>query len=178
MTIDTSAALGTVEQVLSGGGYSNVQLGVAPFPKLSASSTGGVEPAGNGLWISAKSSAAKRAAAWQYISFLDSTSSQADWSTATGYVPLRKTSADSAQVQALWAKDPAWKVAYTQLTQGVQSPATAGPVVGPFNDVHQAIADAEASTFVNGTLPAAALNAAASKSNQIITDYNSRLGVN
>jgi len=176
MTIDTSAALGTVEQVLGTGAYPNVDLGVAPFPKLAANSTGGVEPGGNGLWISKKSSAAQRAAAWSYIAFLDSTASQATWATATGYVPLRKTSAASPSVQALWTKDPRWKVAYTQLTVGVQTAATAGAVVGPFNDVHQAIADAEASMFVSNVAPAVALNSAATKADQVIADYNSRLG--
>jgi len=177
MTIDTSAALGTVQQLLATGQYPNVELGVAPFPKLSAASIGGVEPGGNGLWISKHSSAAKRAAAWTYIAYLDSTASQVAWSAGTGYVPLRKSSAASTTIQDLWTQNPAFKVAYTQLTKGVQSAATAGAVVGPFNDVHAAIADAEASMFVSGVGPAKALAQAAFKSNQIIASYNSRLGV-
>lgn len=178
MTIDTSAALGTVEQVLATGAYPNVDLGVAPFPVYSSSVKGGVQPAGNGLWISAKSSAAKRAAAWEYISYLDSTASMATWSVATGYIPIRTSSANSAVVQQLWAKDPNWKVAYNQLTQGVNSAATAGAVVGPFNAVHQAMADAEASMFVEHTSPQTALSTAASTANAAISDYNHRLGVN
>ena len=177
MTIDTSAALGTVEQVLSGGTYPNVELGVAPFPVYSSSIQGGVQPAGNGLWISAKSSAAKRAAAWEYISFLDSTQSMATWSVSTGYIPIRTSSANSAEVQALWTKDPKWKIAYDQLTKGVADAATAGPVIGPFNAVHQAVGEAEGSMFVNHVAPKTALSTAASKSDAAISDYNQRLGV-
>ena len=177
MTIDTSAALGTVEQVLSGGGYPNVDVGVAPFPVYSKSVKGGVEPGGQGMWISSKSSAAKRAAAWEYISFLNSTASVATWSVSTGYIPYRTSSANSAEVQALWSKDPKWKVAYNQLTQGVQDPATAGAVVGPFNAVHQAVTDGESSMFVDHVSPKSALSTAASKANAAISDYNQRLGV-
>ena len=177
MTIDTSAALGTVEQVLSSGAYPNVDVGVAPFPVYSSSVKGGIQPGGQGMWISSKSSAAKRAAAWEYISFLDSSSSVATWSVATGYTPYRTSSAKSAEVQALWTKDPMWKVAYNQLTQGVQDAATSGAVVGPFNAVHQAVTDAESSMFVDHVSPKTALSTAASKANAAISDYNQRLGV-
>jgi sn-glycerol 3-phosphate transport system substrate-binding protein len=176
MAIDTSAALGTVEQVLSTGQYPNVELGVAPFPVYSTSIKGGIQPAGNGLWISAKSSAAKRAAAWEYISFLDSSASMATWAVSTGYIPIRTTSASSAAVQALWAKDPSWKVAYNQLQGGVNDAATSGAVIGPFNDVHQAVTDAESSMFVNHVAPKTALATAASKADAAISSYNQRLG--
>ena len=101
----------------------------------------------------------------------------ATWSVSTGYIPYRTSSANSAEVQALWSKDPKWKVAYNQLTQGVQDPATAGAVVGPFNAVHQAVTDGESSMFVDHVSPKSALSTAASKANAAISDYNQRLGV-
>jgi sn-glycerol 3-phosphate transport system substrate-binding protein len=178
MTIDTSAAQGTIQQLLATGQYPNVDVGVAPMPKVfTTSSKGGVEPGGNGLWISKRSTPAKQAAAWQYEAFLLSASTQAAWSAGTGYIPLRTSAAKSPSIQALWAKTPGFSVAYTQLTKGTQDYATAGAVIGPFEDVNGAIANAEASIFVKNVAPKTALNAAVAASNGIIAAYNKRLGV-
>ena len=177
MTIDTSAALGTIEQLLASGQYPNVQLGVAPFPKLASNSTGGVETGGNALWISKKSGATKIAAAWQYITWMLSTANNAAWAAATGYVPIRTSSADSKVIQDLWASKPEFKVAYTQLTKGAQDAATAGAVIGPFEDVHAAIAAAESSMFIDKVSPKDALAAAAKSADAVIAKYNQRLGV-
>ena len=178
MTIDTSAAQGTIQQLLATGQYPNVDVGVAPMPKVfTTSSKGGIEPGGNGLWISKRSTPAKQAAAWQYEAFLLSSGTQAAWSAGTGYIPLRTSAAKSSTIQALWAKDPGFSVAYTQLTKGTQDYATAGAVIGPFEDVNGAIANAEASIFVKNVAPKTALNAAVAASNGIIAAYNKRLGV-
>jgi sn-glycerol 3-phosphate transport system substrate-binding protein len=177
MAIDTSAALGTIQQLLATGQYPNVQLGVDRFPKVAASSVGGVEPAGSALWISKRSSAAKQAAAWEYAAFLDSTDSQATWSVGTGYMPLRTSSAQTSLVQAYWAKNPGFEVAYTQLIDGPQSYASSGGVLGPYDDVRTAIASAEASMFVNNEPPPSAIASASSATNTLIQNYNQRLGV-
>jgi len=177
MTIDTSAALGTIQQLLASGQYPNVELGVGAFPKFAADSKGGVEPGGSALWISKKSSAAKQAAAWEFVAFLDSTDSQATWSAGTGYIPLRTSSAQNSLIQNLWAKNPAFKVAYTQLTGGLQSFGTAGGALGPYDDVRIAIANAEASMFVHGVSPTAAIANASTAANNLIQTYNQRLGV-
>jgi sn-glycerol 3-phosphate transport system substrate-binding protein len=174
MTVDTSAALGTIQQLLSQ--YPNVKLGVAPLPTVQATPTGGVEPGGSALWISKKSAPAVQAAAWEFIAFLDSTTSQATWSAGTGYIPLRTSSAQSATIQSLWATSPQFKVAYTQLISGVLSPATAGAVLGPYDTVRTAIVNAENSMFVNGVAPAKALSQAQAASNALITTYNQRVG--
>ena len=177
MTIDTSAALGTIDQLLATGQYPNVDVGVAPIPAVTANAKGGVPPGGNGLWISKRSTPAKQAAAWQYIAYLDSATSQAAWSAATGYIPLRTAAANSTTIKALWAKNPGYSVAYKELTTGPQNYATAGAVVGPFDDVNTAVANAEASLFVSGTAPKTALSQAQANATKIIQAYNQRLGL-
>jgi sn-glycerol 3-phosphate transport system substrate-binding protein len=174
MTVDTSAALGTIEELLSQ--YPNVQLGVSHLPTLQASPTGGVEPGGSALWISKRASAAEQAASWEYVAFLDSTSSQTTWSAGTGYIPLRTSSADSPTIQKLWATSPQFEVAYTQLTSGIESPATAGGVLGPYDDVRTAIVEAEESMFTNGVSPTAALARAKAATDMLIANYNQRIG--
>ena len=174
MSIDTSASLGTIVSLISQ--YPNLQLGVAPLPSVQNTPTGGVEPAGSALWISKKSSPAEQAAAWEYISFMDSATSQATWSVSTGYVPLRTAAAQSATVQNAWAKEPGFKVAYTQLTSGAVSPASAGGLVGPYDSVRTAIQDAENSMFVHNVSPSTALAAAQVAATKVISDYNQRFG--
>jgi sn-glycerol 3-phosphate transport system substrate-binding protein len=176
MTIDTSAALGTIQSLLATGQYPNVKLGVAPFPTAVANATGGVQPGGSALWISSKSSPAKEAAAWEFVTFLDNTASQATWAAGTGYIPLRTSSANTPTIQKLWATNPQFKVAYTQLVGGAATYASAGAVLGSFDDVRTAIATAEATMFLGKESPSAAVTMAANSSNALISNYNQRIG--
>lgn len=177
MTIDTSAALGTIATLLNNGQYPNVTLGVGSFPVLTTKSKGGVEPGGSGLYISNRVPAAQQAAAWQYVTFLDTPASQATWAAGTGYIPIRKASAKTATIQKLWATNPGFKVAYQQLVGGATTPATAGAVIGPFPTVRTDELTAEKDMYTNGMSPAKALAALTRTVNSTLASYNERLGV-
>jgi sn-glycerol 3-phosphate transport system substrate-binding protein len=177
MTIETSAALGTVTQLLSGGQYANVKLGIGPFPVYSSSVKGGIEPGGSGVYISNKVPAIDQAASWQYLAYICNTQSQATWAAGTGYIPVRKSSAQTATVQHLWTTNPGYKVAYNEINNGVNSPATSGSVIGPYADVRTDVANAEISMYTNGVSAANAVKAAEQSVNTTISSYNSRLGV-
>jgi sn-glycerol 3-phosphate transport system substrate-binding protein len=176
MTIETSAALGAVTQIAGGGKYASVKLGEGPFPVFSASMQGGIEPGGSGVYISKKVPALDQAASWQYLSYLMSTQSQATWAAGTGYIPVRKSSAQTATVQHLWATDPGYKVAYNEVSGGVNTPATTGSIIGPYADVRTDVLNAEVSMYTQGVKPAAAIKTAEQNVNNTISDYNSRLG--
>ncbi len=176
MTIDTSAVLSTVYTVLASGQYPNVKLGVAPLPVYSTKVKGGIEPGGSALYIPNRIPKLDQAAAWDFISFLDSATSQATWAAGTGYIPIRKSAAKSATVQSLWQQKPGFKVSYEQLVSGVVTPATAGAALGPYPQVRQVELTSEESMFHQGTSPAKALSSAASKINQILAQYNQRVG--
>ena len=68
MTIDSSATLGTITQVLAGGEGGGVELGVGPMPGPAGG--GGVLVGGGALYMVKQSSAEKKAAVWKYIKFL------------------------------------------------------------------------------------------------------------
>jgi sn-glycerol 3-phosphate transport system substrate-binding protein len=139
------------------------------------SGTGGVTVQGGALWIVSKSSPEKQAAAWQFLKFLDSPASQATWAVGTGYLPIVKKAAGSAQVKDFWAQNPGYEVAYDQLLKGVNSPATAGAVIGAYKAVDDAVRDAENSMFLNGKSPDTAVKDAASAATSAIADYNQRV---
>ena len=177
MTIETSAALGTVTQLLNSGQYSSVKLGIGPFPIYSSSVQGGIEPGGSGVYISKRVPALQQAAAWMYLSYLCNTQSQATWAAGTGYIPVRKSSAQTATVQHLWLTNPGYKVAYNEINNGVNSPATSGSVIGPYADVRTDVLNAEISMYTGGVSPSKAVSTAESNVNSTISQYNDRLGV-
>ncbi len=176
MAFETSAALGTIKLLLSGGNAPDVELGVAPFPSLGPKK-GGVAVSGGELFMVNKSSPAKQAAAWQFLKFLDSTDSLTTWAIGTGYLPIRKSSADSAAMQQYWQQNPEFKVAYDQLANGPNTIPTSGSVIGNYTGVRDAMRDAENSMFLNGTDPKTALRDAAKNATAAMQDYNAKLGL-
>ncbi len=174
MSIDTTATLGTITQLLSSGQYPNVDLGVAPMP--GPTGLGGVLVGGAALYISNKSSPEKQAASWQFLKFLDTAENQANFAAATGYVPIRRSSITFPAIQQQWAKTPGYKVAYDQLVTGVNNVATAGPVIGDYLGVRSAVRNAEESMFTGGTNPDSALSSALRNANAAISAYNARVG--
>ena len=174
MTVDSSAALGTISQVMASGDGGGVSLGVGPMPGPKGS--GGVLVGGAALYVPKASSPEKQAAAWDLIKFLVSSKSQSEWAAATGYVPLRKSAARTAAIQKLWADSPGYKVAYDQLVGGVENTATAGPVVGPYQEVRDIVLAAEQRMFTENLTPKAALARAAKEANRALADYNARVG--
>jgi sn-glycerol 3-phosphate transport system substrate-binding protein len=175
MTIDTSAALGTVTQLLAGGKYANVKMGIGAFPVYSSSVKGGIEPGGGGVFISNKVPALDQAASWQWLTYLMNTQSVATWAAGTGYIPVRKSSTQTATVQHLWVTSPGYKVAYNEINNGSNDAATSGSVIGPYADVRTDVLNAEISMYTQGVRPAAAVKAAAQSVNNTISSYNSRL---
>jgi sn-glycerol 3-phosphate transport system substrate-binding protein len=173
MTQETSASLGTIDQVLSSGQYPNIKLGVAPMP--GPKGNGGVNVDGASLWIVNKSTPEKQAAAWEFAKFLNTEEAQAKWAADTGYLPIIEAAAKSPEVQALWAKLPGYKVAYDQLLNGPSNTATAGPVIGDYTGVQNAVREAWQRMLSGGT-PKAALKEASKNADAAMQEYNSRVG--
>ncbi|MCZ7526432.1 MAG: ABC transporter substrate-binding protein [Acidimicrobiia bacterium] len=177
MTMDTSAVLGTAVQVLEAGGFPEVGLeglGVAPLP--GPEGDGGTFVAGGSLFILDTGTPAEQEAAWRFAKFLNEPESQAEWAAGTGYIPITRSAAELPQVQELWERIPGFKVAYDQLSTGPNNVATAGPLIGDFSNQRRVVVEAMQSMFTQGTPPDQALAAAAQGSNEVVQEYNSRLG--
>lgn len=175
MTIGTSAALGSVYDVLAGGDFPNVEPGVAAFPSLAADSQGGVAAGGAALWIVNRSSDEEQAATWDFLKWLDEPEQQARWHVGTGYIPIRQSAADLPEVTELWAERPGFQVAYEQLTAGGDPPGGAGPVIGGYDDVREAL-QSGLERLVAGSEPDAVLSQIQSEAGAAIEDYNQRTG--
>ena len=108
-----------------------------------------------------KSEPEKQAAAWQFLKFLDTPESQATWAVGTGYVPIVEKAAALPAVKDYWAQNPGYQVAYDQLLKGVNTPATAGSVIGPYKEVIDAVREAENTMFLTGASPDSAVKSGA-----------------
>jgi sn-glycerol 3-phosphate transport system substrate-binding protein len=174
MTIGTSAALGTIFQVLEGGDFPDVELAVAPLPGKKGD--GGIVVGGAALYISNRSTPEKQEAARVFAEWLNEPEQQATWHEGSGYIPIRKSAAELPQVQTLWAEKPQYKVAYDQLLSGVTNPASAGPVLGPSQEMRDAVTKGLERMLLEGASPEDALSGAADEANAAIAEYNSRIG--
>jgi sn-glycerol 3-phosphate transport system substrate-binding protein len=179
MTIDTSAALGTIADLFAAGRYKKVQLGAGPMPGPD-SPEGGVLVGGAANFIVNSSAPEKQAAAYEFAKYLASPKSQSEWAAATGYVPVSKSAATMSPLAERYAQQPEYKIAYDQLLKGPENAATAGPVLGPYGSAREglrgAIVDAVSRMLDGGLTPAQAVAQAADQANAAIADYNERIG--
>jgi sn-glycerol 3-phosphate transport system substrate-binding protein len=171
MTADTSAALGSIIQILGTGRFPGVELGVAPLPGLPGD--GATFVGGGANYIVKGKDPKKVEAAWRFAKYLADPEVQAKWA-ATGYIPIRKSAVDLPAVQQLWSSSPFYKIAYDQLSSTNDTVAAKGPVIGDFKGVEDAVVDSMEDMLTNGTAPDAALSNAAKKGDQVIADYNQR----
>jgi sn-glycerol 3-phosphate transport system substrate-binding protein len=173
-SLGTSAFLGAALDLLAANDFA-VELGVAPLPTLGAG-TGGVTTSGAALWIVAEGTEPlQRAASWDFVQWLDEPEQQATWHEATGYLPNTTTAADLASVQALWAAQPAYTVAYDQLFES-QVGSAAGPVIGAYNETRQAVEGALEDMVLSGLTPEDAVAQARQEASDAMAAYNDRVG--
>jgi len=172
MTVSTSASLGPVFAALGGGlipGITADDVGVGFMPGPNGGL--GALVGGASLYIVDKGNDAKAAAAWDFITFLDSAQSQSEWAAATGYIPLRQDALDLEPIKTTYADDARYKVAYDQLLGSADAPTSLGPVIGPLEQVRKVTAAAVADVLTGGD-PQTALSNAAQAANDLIANYN------
>ncbi|MGZ4754510.1 MAG: ABC transporter substrate-binding protein [Acidimicrobiia bacterium] len=172
MSIDASGALGPILQVVSSGQYPGVTIGAGPLPSLRP---GGGVPVGDGsLWISNRIAPAKQAAAWEFAKYLEAPEQQAALAAATGYVPVRQSAVRFPEVQAFWAKEPAFRVPYDQLLKPGGRAAN-GSVIGNYQGVRDAVRDGLTAMLTQGKSVDDALADAQRNADAAIQDYNARV---
>ncbi|MBI5284329.1 MAG: ABC transporter substrate-binding protein [Chloroflexi bacterium] len=174
MTLGSSAAMRSVYGILESGQYPDVKVGVAPMPGIRVG--GNVLVGGASLFIVSKSPPVKQEAARIFARWLNEPAQQAEWHIGSGYIPVRRSAAESPAVQDFWAANPQFKVAYDELAQEDVTVATSGAVIGPFIEVRKAVVEGMEAMLLQGADPARALQDAASKADEAIRSYNQRIG--
>ena len=174
MTIGTSAALGTVLNVVDGGlieGITAEDIGIGALPGPGPVPTALI--GGASLYVVADHGDETTAAAWDFIQYLVSPEVQSLWATLTGYVPVRADALEVEPAATVYAEDPRFRVAYDQLIGSPDDLALQGPILGPQREVRTVTARAVADIFAGADVQTA-LSGAAQQANALIADYNAR----
>ncbi|HEV7761194.1 MAG TPA: extracellular solute-binding protein, partial [Acidimicrobiales bacterium] len=153
----------------------DVDLGIAPLPTLGSGLEPGQGslPGGSALWLAAGKSEAQTAAAWKLASFLASPEIQAQWTAATGHVPISPASARLEPLATRWREHREMRVAYNVLADQEATPAELGPLAGPLPEIHVVLADAVEEVIEEGKEPSTALAEAAADADRLLAAYNS-----
>jgi ABC-type glycerol-3-phosphate transport system substrate-binding protein len=159
MTIRSTATLtDTIQSV-------KYDLGVAPIPGKVKKQ---VPIGGGSLYIFENATQAEKDAAWEFLKFMGSAESQMYWAATTGYQASSVNALNSAEMQALWAKDPRFKTTYDQISYAVVEDQTR---LIPFNEVRSIFNEAWDSTILKNGNAAENLKAAQERANKILAQY-------
>ncbi|MEP7203583.1 MAG: ABC transporter substrate-binding protein [Ilumatobacteraceae bacterium] len=176
MTIATSASIGPVIAVLGSGQFpqiTNEDVGVAAMPGPDGKP--GALVGGASLWVVDSGDDVRTAASWDFITYLTAAQQQSEWSSATGYIPVRTDALTLDPLRSTLATDPRFKVPYDQLLSSPDAPTSVGPIVGPLREVRTVTAQGVAAIFAGADV-ASTLDSAARQADALIADYNSRNG--
>ena len=175
MTVETSAALSTITELLGSGQFPGVEIGVGFFP---GQGDANLPLAGGSNFIVDTGDEEQHAASFAFTEFLLQPENQVEWAIGSGYVPLHQDSLESEQMTNFWDKNPLYKVAYDQLFGNDDPPTNAslGPSIGNYTEVRKAIEQELAQLAAGKADPEEALQAAVESGTKVLTEYNSRVG--
>ena len=171
MTVGSSSTLGEIYAQI--GQFPDVDLRVAPLPGPTG---GGTAIGGGSLYLTDDTSPEVRAAAWDFMKWLNEPTQQIAWSAATGYIPTRKSAEGDPTLEELWTERPGFRVAFDQLAAAGPIPGGGGPVIGDHLGVREAIVQS-LEALHDGVLPEDAQAQAHEDANEALADYNRRIGV-
>jgi len=175
MTRGSSAALRSIVDVLEGGlSQVDVELGVTLMPGLPGS-TPYTGTFGRAMWVLQDQPKEEQQAAWKFIKWIMEPEQQAEWFAGSGYLSVRNSAYDLPAAKEIMATYPQFAVPVAAFQESPATPATIGPLLGPFTEVRETTIVAQEEVAVANKDPIEALNDAAEESNQIIEEYNQRV---
>jgi len=176
MVLSTSAAMRSIVDVLEKG-VEGVDLGVAPVPGIPGSVPEGSPGVySRSLWIMSAPPETERDAGWKFIKWLVEPEQQAEWFAGSGYLPVRNSAYGLPAAKDIIAQYPQFQIPADLFTKTATSTAALGPLIGPFQQVREAVTDAIESMLSGNASPDQALEAAVDAGNAAISEYNERLG--
>jgi len=177
MVLSTSGALRSIADVLETGAMQDIERGVAAVPGIpDAVPEGSPGVYTRSLWIMSARPEAERDAAWKFIKWLVEPEQQAEWFAGSGYLPVRSSAYDLPAAKDIIAKYPEFQIPVDLFAKTATTTAALGPLLGPFQQVRDAVAEAIESMLSGAASPDEAMETAVKKGNAAIEDYNRRMG--
>ncbi len=110
----------------------------------------------------------KQAAAWEWIKFFTGKEQTVFWSIKSSYMPLRRSAAENADMKAFWQNNPQPKQAFD-----LTAYARPEPNIAAWQDIRDILQNALTAVLTGKQTAKAALDDAAKKANQLITEKRS-----
>ncbi|MCM0650815.1 ABC transporter substrate-binding protein [Clostridium swellfunianum] len=169
MILESTAALGGLVK----GAGDRFEIGTAYLPALGTENpNGGVIIGGGSLYALNNGDETRQKAAWEFIKFAVSPEQQATWSKTTGYFPVNKKAYDLDVMKKHLETAPQFKTAIDQLHNTKVNEATRGGLIGVFPEARATIETEIENMLQNKQTPEQAIQNAAKKVNDAITNYN------
>jgi ABC-type glycerol-3-phosphate transport system substrate-binding protein len=112
-----------------------------------------------------KTNPLKQAASWEWIKFFTDKDQTVQWAIKSSYMPLRKSSAESAAMKQYWDTDPQGKQAFD-----LSKFAKPEPNITAWQDIRDLLTAAMVSVTTGKMTAKAALDDAATKANKLIDE--------
>jgi len=122
---------------------------------------------GANFYIMADANAEQQQAAFEYLKWLTSTEKGAEFAAATGYMAPRRSSLDTATLQAVFEELPEARITYEQ-AESHGYPRTLVPFWG---EVHNQLTLVTERVLLNGEAPQVALDEAVEEANRLLEVY-------
>jgi len=168
MTLESTSCLRNFTNQSAG----KFDLGVAFLPYNGDATYNGIVPGGGSVWIISEHPQEEIDAAWEFVQFLASFDGQTTFPVNTGYFPTRTDVQTSPQLSEFYAQNPNFRIALDQLNASMPSFATAGGLFAEFPAARNLIIEAEQKVLNGQATVQEALDEAAAKANEAITQYN------
>ncbi len=160
-----------------------LELGIAPLAIPDETATNGVTVGGASVWVTSGHTDAETQAAVDFIFYLTKTENDIRWHQGSGYFPNRNSSLEilttGGYIDAATGKEVSWfetfpffRVAIDQLANSGNTPANAGPVIGPSADIRNTLVQGIQSVVDGDVSPEEAMAAAKAAADAILADYN------
>jgi len=181
MVVESSSGATSIEAFLGGTldpssvgaagvSRSGLDFGAGLFPGIYE--PGRTQMGGPAWYIISSQPPEVQAAAWDFLKFMNSESSQVKMLTEASYLPYRLSAATTPEAKAFFDASLAggWlRLANTQVQ--TIDPAFPGPLIGPYAETRIALRDALSNVLVKGTTPEAAIAGAQQEINTALQNY-------
>lgn len=111
MAIMSSSRINTINGLVG----DNFKWGTTSIPMVNETDTSGASIGGSSLVMFDREDEAKKAAAWDFIQYVSTPEVQAEFSQATGYIPVNKESEDLDVMKDFYAENPQFEAALNQM---------------------------------------------------------------
>jgi sn-glycerol 3-phosphate transport system substrate-binding protein len=173
MLFDSTAAASDLQN------QSTFDVRTAFIPHSNSSERNGVIIGGAALWLLDSGDPDINQASWEFMKFMAEENAQVVWHTNTGYFPVRTDINDNPELQAFWDENPNFVTAIrqlgttrTEMGDGSTNYAVLGGQAGPFPAIRRIIVEAYSDVLDGGMSAQEALDRAASRANEELTNYN------